>query len=104
VIGMAMTLGEFVAEHPVDRGRVEAHKERMLAEVRAYRLRELREEVGLTQAQLADRIGVGQRQVSKIERGDLDSAKIGTIRNYLEAVGGGLVIEYVVGDRRVQVA
>jgi transcriptional regulator with XRE-family HTH domain len=53
---------------------------------------------------LADRIGVGQRQVSKIERGDLDRAKIGTIRNYLEAVGGGLVIEYVVGDRRVQVA
>ena len=27
--------------HPVDRGRVEAHKERMLAEVRAYRMRDL---------------------------------------------------------------
>lgn len=35
---MAKTLKDFVAEHPVDRGRVEAHKERMLAEVRAYRL------------------------------------------------------------------
>lgn len=39
---MTMTLKDFVAEHPVDRERVEAHKERMLAEVRAYRLRELR--------------------------------------------------------------
>lgn len=101
---MAMSLKEFVAKHPVDRDRVELHKERMLAEVRAYRLRELREQAGLTQSQLAERIGVGQRQVSKIERGDLDSAKVGTIRNYLEAVGGGLALEYVIGDQRVQIA
>lgn len=101
---MVTSLKDFLTEHPVDRELVEAHKERMLAEVRAYRLRELREEAGLTQAQLAERIGVGQRQVSKIEHGDLDSAKIGTIRSYLEAVGGGLSIEYVLGDQRVQVA
>lgn len=101
---MVTSLKDFVAEHPVDRELVDAHKERMLAEVRAYRLRELREGAGLTQAQLAERIGVGQRQVSKIERGDLDNAKIGTIRRYLEAVGGGLAIEYVLGDQRVQVA
>lgn len=101
---MAKSLKDFVVEHPVDRGRVEGHKKRMLAEVRAYRLRELREEAGLTQVQLAERIGVGQRQVSKIEHGDLDSAKIGTIRSYLEAVGGGLAIEYVMGDERIQVA
>ena len=101
---MAMSLKDFVAEHPVNRERVDEHKERMLAEVRAYRLRELREEAGLTQAQLAERIGVGQRQVSKIEHGDLESAKAGTIRSYLEAVGGGLSIEYVLGDQRVQVA
>lgn len=101
---MAMSLEDFVAEHPVDRERVDAHKERMLAEVRAYPLRELREAAGLTQAQLAERIGVGQRQVSKIERGDLDNAKVGTIRSYLEAVGGGLEIDYVLGDKRIQVA
>lgn len=101
---MATTLKDFLVEHPVDRERVDAHKGRMLAEVRAYRLRELREQAGLTQAQLAARIGVGQRQVSKIEHGDLDSAKIGTIRSYLEAVGGELALEYVIGDQRVQVA
>ncbi|WEG10664.1 helix-turn-helix transcriptional regulator [Microbacterium horticulturae] len=76
----------------------------MLGEVRAYRLRELREALGLTQEELAERIGVGQRQVSKIENGDLDSARVGTIRKYLEAVGGDLVVEYVSGDRRLQVA
>lgn len=101
---MAKTLKDFVAEHPVDRARVEVYKERMLAEVRAYRLRELREQAGLTQVQLAERIGVGQRQVSKIEQGDLDSAKVGTIRSYLEAVGGELSLEYVMGDQRMQVA
>ncbi|SJM66738.1 helix-turn-helix transcriptional regulator [Gulosibacter sp. 10] len=101
---MALSLKDFVAEHPVDRERVDAYKGRMLAEVRAYRLRELREQAGLTQAQLAERIGVGQRQVSKIEHGDLDNARVGTIRSYLEAVGGGLALEYVLGDQRVQVA
>lgn len=101
---MAMTLKDFVAERPVDRERVDAHKERTLAEVRAYRLRELREQAGLTQQQLADRIGVPQRQVSKIEHGDIDNAKVGTIRGYLEAVCGGLTLEYVSGDERVQVA
>lgn len=101
---MAMSLDDFLAKHPVNRGNVEAHKERMLAEVRAYRLRELREDAGLTQQQLAERIGVSQRQISKIERGDLDNSKVGTIRGYLEAVGGGLALEYVTGDARVQVA
>ncbi|MBM6622164.1 helix-turn-helix transcriptional regulator [Micrococcaceae bacterium RIT802] len=101
---MALDFEEYLTRHPVDEQRVEQHKERMFAEVRAYGLRELREEAGLTQLQLAQRIGVGQRQVSKIEHGDLDSVKIGTIRNYLEAVGGSLSVEYVMGDRRVQVA
>lgn len=101
---MTKTLDDYLAKRPVDRKRVEAHKQRMLAEVRAYRLRELRESAGLTQAELARRIGVGQRQVSKIENGDLESTKVGTIRSYLEAVGGGMAIEYILGDQRIQVA
>lgn len=104
---MALSYEEYLAKHPLDaetRARVDDARRTMLAEVRAYRLRELREQAGLTQAELAARIGVGQRQVSKIEHGDLDSTKVGTIRSYLEAVGGGLSIEYVMGDQRVQVA
>lgn len=31
-------------------------------------------------------------------------AKVGTIRSYLEAVGGNMTIEYVMGDHRVQIA
>ena len=101
---MAMRTDEFLAQHPVDRANIEAHKQRMIAEVRAFKLRELRQDAGLTQQQVAERIGVSQRQVSKIERGDLDSAKVGTIRGYLEAAGGELALEFVSGDARVQVA
>jgi len=101
---MSMSVEDQLARRPVNRKNVDAHKARLLAEMRAYRLREVREAAGLTQAQLAERIGVGQRQISKIEKGDIDSAKVGTIRRYLEAVGGDLAMEYVVGDQRMQVA
>ncbi|MCA0438609.1 MAG: helix-turn-helix domain-containing protein [Austwickia sp.] len=95
------SIDDLLAERPVERAAVERHKQRMLAEVRGYKLRE---QAGLTQAQLAERIGVGQRQVSKIETGDLDNAKVSTIRGYLEAVGGEMAIEFILGDQRVQIA
>ncbi|MCB4208842.1 helix-turn-helix transcriptional regulator [Arthrobacter sp. UM1] len=101
---MALSLEEMRARRPVDRTLLSKHKNRMMSEVRAYRLRELREEAGLTQAEVAERIGVGQRQVSKIEHGDLDSTKISSIRRYLEAIGGSLVIEFSTGESRTRLA
>lgn len=98
------TLEELQAKRPIDRALVEKHKRIMLDQIRAYRLRELREEAGLTQQELADRIGVGQRQVSKIENGDLENTKLSTIRGYLEAIGGSMALDYVIGDQRIQVA
>ena len=50
---MALSYEEYLAKHPVSaegRAEIDAHKARMLAEVRAYRLRELREQAGLSQA------------------------------------------------------
>lgn len=104
MISVAPSLEELLQKYPVDRAEIDARKADMLAEVRAYRLRELREQAELTQAQLAERIDVGQRQVSKIEGGDIESAKISTIRGYLEDVGGTPSLEYVMGDERVRVA
>ena len=103
MIEMAMSLEEFLINHPVDQREVDVYKAQMYAEIRAYRLRELREQAGLTQVQVAERIGVGQRQISKIEHGDLETTKIGTIRSYLEAIGGTLSVEYVMGTDRMQV-
>lgn len=101
---MATTLDDFLIAHPVDQALIDQHKERMLNEVRAYKLRELREAAGLTQHQVADQIGVSQRQVSKLEHGDISNSKISTIRNYLEAVGGKLSLEFVLGDERIKLA
>lgn len=55
---MAMTIEEMLAKRPVDRAVVDWHKKWMLDEVRAYRLRELREASELAQVQLAGRLHV----------------------------------------------
>ena len=101
---MSLSLKDLENRYPVNRANVDMHKERMLVEVRAYRLRELRENAGFTQQQLAEKIGVSQKQVSKIERGDLVNSKIGTIKSYLEAIGGKLALEFVLDDQRTLIA
>ena len=99
-----ITLSDLEKIRPVNQARVEAHKQRMLAEVRAYRLKEFRETAGLTQQQLADRIGLTQKQVSKIENGNIANSKISTLRSYFEALGGDMAVEFVSGDTRLAVA
>ncbi|MCA4135642.1 helix-turn-helix domain-containing protein [Arthrobacter sp. M4] len=98
------SIEEMVAKRPVDRAVVDAHKKRLLDEVRAYRLRELREASDLTQVELADRLHVSQNRVSRIEHGDIDRAQVDTLRKYVEAVGGRLRIEVELGDQRIQIA
>lgn len=101
---MAKSLDELLRDRPVDRVQVDAHKRRMLDEVRAYRLRELREASELTQVELATRLQVSQNRVSRIEHGDIERAQIDTLRKYVEAVGGRLRIEVEIGDERIQIA
>jgi len=101
---VAKTLDDLLRERPVDREAVEAHKKRMVDEVRAYRLRELREASSLTQVELASRLHVSQNRVSRIEHGDIERAQVDTLRKYVEAVGGTLRIEVEYGDERIQIA
>ncbi|WP_248305432.1 helix-turn-helix domain-containing protein [Agromyces sp. H66] len=101
---MTKGLDELLRQRPVDRARVDAQKKRMLDEVRAYRLRELREASELTQVELAERLQVSQNRVSRIEHGDIERAQVDTLRRYVEAVGGHLRIEVELGDERIQIA
>jgi len=81
---------------------VAEHRARIDAEVRAYRLKEIREEQGLTQVELAERMHVTQPSVSDLERGALDRAPgLSTIRAYVKALGGKIEIVADFGDRRV---
>lgn len=59
-VEVVKTFEEMLARRPVDRAVVDTHKKRMLDEVRAYRLRELREASDLTQVELAGRLHVSQ--------------------------------------------
>lgn len=101
---MAKTIEEMLAKRPVDRVAVNTHKKHLLGEVRAYRLRELREASDLTQVELAARLHVSQNRVSRIEHGDIDRAQVDTLRKYVEAVGGRLRVEVELGDERIQIA
>ncbi|MEO5319931.1 MULTISPECIES: helix-turn-helix domain-containing protein [Micrococcaceae] len=101
---MAKSMEELLAKRPVDRAAVNAHKKRMVDEVRAYRLRELREASELTQVELAGRLHVSQNRVSRIEHGDIDRAQVDTLRKYVEALGGRLRVEVELGDERIQIA
>lgn len=101
---MAKSLDEIVQERPVDRSRVNEHKKRMLDEMRAYRLSELREASGLTQVELATLLTVSQNRVSRMEHGDIDRTQIDTLRRYVEAIGGQLRVEVELGDEHIQIA
>jgi len=101
---MTKSLEDLLRERPVDRAVVDAHKKRLLDEVRAYRLRELREASNLTQVELASRLHVSQNRVSRIEHGDVERAQVDTLRKYVEAIGGTLRVEVEYGDERIQIA
>lgn len=85
----------------IDEARVAAHRERMRAEQRAYRLAEIRRQHGLTQTDVAAAMRVSQRRVSAVERGDLSRTELGTVASYVEAIGGRVEVVADFGDERV---
>ena len=93
---------EVRAEANLDQARVAEHEERMLAEVRAARLAEVRKQLEMTQTQMADRMHVSQARVSAIENGDVDTTEVGTLRNYIAALGGRLEIIATFGDQSLR--
>jgi len=75
---------------PERRSRIATETQAVLA---AMRLAELRESRGLTQLQLAERLGVTQVNVSRIERAE--DTQLSTINRYVEALGGHLELRAV---------
>jgi predicted transcriptional regulator len=62
----------------------------------AKRLAERRSAMGLTQAEVADRMGITKSRVSQIERGEVSTVDV--ISRYLQAIGGQLQISTVFGN------
>lgn len=98
------TLDDLAARRAPNWDAVEAHEKRMLAQVRAYKLRELREQFDMTQVELAKELSVTQNRVSAIERGDIDHTQVDTLRRYVQALGGKLEVAVSFGDESFKIA
>src|SRR2546426_12325190 len=83
------TLDQKIKElNPARRKKIQDRAAELLAEEMS--LRELRRAHKLTQERIAETLGIGQDQVSRLEqRSDL---LISTLRSYVEAMGGRLTI------------
>ncbi|WP_349880992.1 helix-turn-helix transcriptional regulator [Micromonospora sp. HUAS YX12] len=73
-----------VAEHRA----IDAGKQELLAEVIGHRLAEVRRARGLTQQQVADRMGVTKGRVSQIEQGKISGQEV--VARFAAALGGRL--------------
>lgn len=84
-----------VLEAPGAEERVQAIEDELRL---AAGLTALREEAGLSQRELAERIGVSQPRIAAIERSR--NVTIDVLEQYVEALGGKLEVAVVQGRRR----
>lgn len=63
---------------------------------------EARQAAGLTQAEMATRMGVSQAQVARIEKRGYDAYTLTTLRRYVQALGEGFSLEVRVRQPHTQ--
>jgi len=80
--------------------RIDAAKTSVLDEQSSYRLGELRQALGLTQAELAELIGKSQSAISQIEHGEI-GLSMEMLRAIVAQLGGEVEVAAVFKDRRV---
>ena len=89
-------LQQFWDELPEERQKkIKARAEEIIQECRT--LQELRTGVGMTQAELADRLGMAESNLSRLENGK--DVKLSTLQNYVDALGGDIHITVSLPDR-----
>ncbi|WP_106396440.1 helix-turn-helix domain-containing protein [Actinocorallia populi] len=86
---------DIVAEAGGEQAVAEARK-RNQSYIDGHRLAERRTSLGLTQSEVAERMGVTKGRVSQIERGEVST--VDAIARYVQALGGHLQISAVFGD------
>jgi HTH-type transcriptional regulator/antitoxin HipB len=60
---------------------------------------EARQAAGLTQADVARRLGVSQAQVARLEKRGYDSYSLNSLRRYVTALGDGFTLEVRIQHR-----
>jgi DNA-binding XRE family transcriptional regulator len=89
-------------DNPDRVGRRSRMREEMLASVSGAQLAEIRKQLGLTQAQLAEAAGLSQARISQIENGSATSLE--SLRAYVAGLGGHLDIVARIGNIQLNVA
>lgn len=84
-----------------DAPATEEFREELQAVMVAQLVRRVRHHAGLTQAELAARIGTDQANVSRLERGGIVPT-LGTLEKVAQAVGGRLEVAIVPANGRVR--
>ena len=82
---------------------VAKHSHQMDRVLTGVTLHDLRKAQKVTQRELAKRIGVSQNRISKIEKGQFENTQIGTVRKYIEALGGKITLDATFGDTVVPI-
>ena len=91
------------AGRDVDAARTAA-REATQAYVLGFRLAQLREDVGISQTELARRMGVSQPRISQLEQGDPGQMELDTLRRYIVALGGRMRVVADFDDHDVTVS
>jgi DNA-binding XRE family transcriptional regulator len=91
--------GELLAELDLTGEDMARAREATDDHVRAWHLAQVRAEQDRTQADLAQVMGVTQPRVSALERGELDTVTLSTLRAYVHALGGRLRVVADFDDR-----
>ena len=86
---------------PGQAAEVEAGAAALAARNRARTLAEERTRLGLSQTEVAQRMGVSQDQVAAIERADSGTIDVRTLISYIEALGGRLNLTADFGGDRI---
>lgn len=91
------TLNEMLAKRsPESRARINARAAEIRQEIT---LAKLREELAVSQTQLAAALGVKQPSIAKMEKVDNDP-KLSTLKRYVAALGGELALDVTLPDGR----
>ncbi len=95
-------LDQAILDDPVRAARVKQFADEALQDVIAYQFSELRRELGIDQAELAERLGMTQAGISKLEHSS--DPKLSTLRKLIEGLGGTLTIHAEIDGKTIRLA
>ncbi|RSX58462.1 helix-turn-helix domain-containing protein [Bifidobacterium samirii] len=94
-----LSFDDYMAKRGLTEDDLAPYEAELTERIRVYELKEARKACELTQRQLAERMGVSQKRVCELERGDLDRTQVATLKRYVEGLGGILHITAALPDR-----